>query len=336
MPMAGRAACAALLCLCAPALAAEPPHLLPSQLFGDWLASCDNAGDCTADGFGTGDSPATLILSRPRGAAPSVAVILRPEDGRPAVLRLQAPRRGPAVTLRLLPSGPGVLRGALSAGEIAALLPVLHGSGRIVLSRPPQRPGARAAPLGILRLAGAAAALDWIEQRQRRVPDPLPAFRPPPPFDGPQPDPLRLPEAVASLPAVRACARQGDSDGPAGGIAAWQLEPSVALWSMSCGNGNFDRDTLFVLAGPGAAAPAGFTTLLQMAPHPPGVLVDAEPGPDGRDIAATAPSRGLGDCGDFRSYRWDGSRYRLVLARLMTVCRGLGIEDWPVVYRDRR
>ena len=73
-----------------------------------------------------------------------------------------------------------------------------------------------------------------------------------------------------------------------------------------------------------------------MAPHPPGVLVDAEPGPDARDIAATAPKRGLGDCGDFRSYRWDGSRYRLVLARLMTACRGLGVEDWPVVYRDRR
>ncbi len=309
---------------------------MPSQSFGDWLASCDNLGDCVADGFGTGDSPATLILSRPRGAPPTIAVILRPEDPA-ASLRLQAPRRGPAVTIRLFRSGPGTLRGVLSAGEVAALLPVLHGGGRILLSRPPSRAGGRTVPLGILRLAGAAAALDWIEQRQRRVPDALPASRPPPPFDGPQPDPRRVPVAVSSLPAVRACVRQGDADGPAGGIAAWQLGLSAALWSIPCGNGNFDRDTLFVLARThGAAVPAGFAALPQMAPHPPGILVDAEPGPDGRDVAATAPSRGLGDCGDFRSYRWDGSRYRLVLARLMTVCRGLGVEDWPVVYRDRR
>ncbi len=319
------------------ARAAEPQHLLPSQPFGDWLASCDNTGDCTLDGFGAGNGLAALILSRPRGAPTTIAMVVRPEDGSPASLRLQAPRHGPAVTVRLLGSGPGLVRGALSAGEVAALLPVLHGGGRITLFRPPPRANGRPVAFGTLRLLGAAAALDWIEQRQRRVPDPLPAIRPPAAFDGPQPDPRRVPAAVSSLPALRACNRQEDENEPAGGIMAWRLGPSSTLWAIPCGNGNFDHDTLFVLAGAhGQAAPAVFPVLPQMAIHPPGVLVDAEPGPDGRDIAATAPSRGLGDCGDFRAYRWDGSRFRLLLARLMTACRGLEVEDWPVVFRDRR
>ncbi len=332
----------ALLRAAACAHGAASPHLPPSQLFGDWLASCDNTGDCTidgfGDGFGAGGGPATLILSRPRGAPSTIAMVLQPEDGRFASLRLQAPRRGPAVTVRLLASGPGTVRGILSAGEVAALLPALHGDGRITLFRPPAHAGGRPVAFGILRLPGAAAALDWVEQRQHRMPDPLPPIRPPPPaVDGPQPDPRRVPAAVSTLPALRACSRQEDGSEPSGGVAAWQLDPSSALWAIPCGNGNFDRDTLFVLAGTrGPAVPAIFPVLPQMATHPPGVLVDAEPGPDGRDIAATAPSRGLGDCGDFRAYRWDGSRFRLVLARLMTACRGLAVEDWPVVYRDRR
>ena len=84
------------------------------------------------------------------------------------------------------------------------------------------------------------------------------------------------------------------------------------------------------------ASLAGFTTLSQMAPRPPGILVNVEPGPDGTGITAIQPSRGLGDCGDLRSYRWDGTRFRLTLARLMIACRGLAPEDWPVVYRSGR
>jgi hypothetical protein len=321
-----------------PAVAAEPAARdLPSQSFGDWLAACDNGGDCTAYGFGTGDNPATLILSRPRGGAPAITLIVQPDGARPSSLRLQEARHGPAVTIRLSSSGPGTLRGTLSAGEVAALLPVLGSGGRLVLSRLPARPGGRPAPLGAIRLAGVAAALDWIAERQRRALDPLPALRPSPPSDGPQPDPRHLPAAVASMAAVRACRRQDAGDGPGTDDAAWRLDRSFTLWSIPCGSGNFDRQTLFVLAGAhGSAALASFTALAQMSPHPPGVLVNAETGADGRDISATAPSRGLGDCGDFRNYRWDGSRYRLVLARLMTACRGLSVEDWPVVYRGRR
>ena len=353
--MSQRAICTLVVlftaCRISPVRAADPSmHPLPSQAFGDWLAACDNLGDCAVYGFGSGDGAATMIVSLPRGAPPAMTVVLQPNAERPSAVRLQNSHRGPAVTISLNASGPdilqGTLRGTLSAGEVAALLPTLRPAGRLILSQPPLRAGGRAAILGTIRLAGAAPALDWVAARQRTLPE-MPSFPASLPlFDGSRPDPRHLPRAVTMLPAVRACQREdaGDasasdgSDGAGGtGVTVWRLGPSVALWSIPCGSGNFDRETLFVLAGPHAtAATASFTTLMQMAPHPPGMLVNAETAPDGRDITATAPDRGLGDCGDYRSYRWDGTRFRLVLARLMTVCRGLAVEDWPIVYRGQK
>ncbi len=319
------------------AAAAAPAHDEPSHRFGDWLAACDNQLDCIADGFGAGDTPAALLLSRPRGAPFTVTLVLRPDGSpRPDSLRLQAARRGPAVSVRLHPAEDGTSRGGLTAGEVTALLPSLRSGGRLTLTQLASHPGARGAVFGSIGLADAGAALDWIEERQRRLPEPLPAIPAVPPGDGAPIDRHRVPLAVAALPSVRACRRQ-DADDPATDTGAWRLSRTVSLWQIPCGSGNFDRSTLFVLAGPGGerASPAGFTTLSQMALHPPGILVNAETGADGNKITAIEPSRGLGDCGDLRSYRWDGTRFRLALARLMTACRGLGPEDWPVIYRTR-
>ena len=329
---------AAALLLSAPAAAATPGPAAdaPVQMSGDWLAACDNLLDCTAYGFGADDAPAVLLIVRGRDRPTTATLILRADVPRPlAAVRLAAPRHGPAITVRLQPGAAGTLRGTLSAGEVGLLLAVLHGGGRLPLL-PVVRPGIRAVPLGVLRLAGAAPALDWIEARQRRTPESPAAVPSPPPLDpGPSPDPRHPPPAVAALSAVRDCRRQ-DSEAASDDVAATRLSATASLWQVPCGSGNFDRATLFVLAGPGHAAPARLGVPPGFPARPPGLLVNVQASADGRELGADEPSRGLGDCGDTRTYRWDGTRYRLVSARLMPACHGLAPEDWPVVYRAAR
>lgn len=305
----------------------------PSRLFGDWLAACDNGLDCVGYGFGTGDTQATLILSRPRGAAPTMVLVLQPDRTlRPPVLRLQPARHGPAVTVRMQAADDGMMRGSLTAGEVTALLPFLRNGGRLLLTLP--APGGRAVPFGVIGLAGAGPAMDWIDERQRHPAVSLPVPVRVAAAGGPPPDTHHVPPAVGALPAVQACRRQ-DADDPATDTAAWRLSRTVSLWQVPCGSGNFDRAALYVLADPAGtrASLAGFTSLPQMAARPAGILVNAEVAADGTGIIAVEPSRGLGDCGDVRSYRWDGTRFRLILARLMTACHGLAVQDWPIVYR---
>ncbi len=338
-PASGLAAALLLSAPAAAAAAALPGAApeLPTQMSGDWLAACDNLLECSAYGFGADETPAVLLVARDRDRPATATLVLRADGPRPlAAIRLLAPRHGPAITVRLLAGNAGTLRGTLSAGEVGLLLPVLHGGGRLLLlSASALRPGARPAPLGAIRLAGAAPALDWIDARQRRPPE-----VPPPPPDpalnpGPPPDPRRLPPAVAALAAVRDCRRQ-DSATPTDDTAAYRLSATVSLWQIPCGSGNFDRSTAFVLASPGRAALARFGIPSGLPARPPGLLVNAQVSLDGRELGADEPSRGLGDCGDLRTYRWDGVRYRLVLARLMPACRGLAPEDWPLVYRIPR
>ncbi|MGI4746110.1 MAG: DUF1176 domain-containing protein [Janthinobacterium lividum] len=312
-----------------------------SRTFGDWLATCDNQLDCVLDGFGADDTPATLILSRPHGGSAPAILVLQPDQPHyPASVRLQLGRHGPSVVMPMLSStGAGPVRGALSPAATATLVSMLRTSGRLSLLGQHiggVRPDTRIGGLGTIRLAGAATALDWIEARQHRQPEPLPLVRSPPGDMLLPADPHRVPSMVSALPMVRACGHQ-DADDPSRDPAAWSLTATVTLWQVPCGSGNFDSSSLFVLTDSNLhrAVQAVFWSPPQVGPGQPGQLVNAQVGRNGLEIVATEPRRGLGDCGDQRVYRWDGVRYRLTLARLMIACHGLAPEDWPVVYRSR-
>ncbi|MCQ8279456.1 DUF1176 domain-containing protein [Acetobacteraceae bacterium KSS8] len=315
---------AACLSACGPAWArdADPPVSLRS---GAWLGACDNRRDCAAYGFADDDS-AVLLLHLPRGREPSGTLLLRfDRPDRAEGVRLQLGRRGAALSLRALPGEAGLARAALDASAVRTVLPWLHQSGRF-FAVTQGRPSLRA----VFRLSGASPVLDWIVRAQRRAVEPGPriAASPGPAADVPDPMP---PPAVASLPAVRACASQ-DSEQPGQGPSASSLSGRVVLWRIPCGSGNFSQDSLFVLDNGRTAALAAFPVPPQFPARAPGILVNAElDGPDA--LQAVEPSRGLDDCGDTRRYLWDGRRFVLERAQLMLACHGLAVEDWPVVYR---
>ncbi len=44
-------------------------------------------------------------------------------------------------------------------------------------------------------------------------------------------------------------------------------------------------------------------------------------------------ARGIGDCGEWNEWAWDGQAFRLLRSRSMGRCSGLLIEEWPVMYQ---
>ena len=43
--------------------------------------------------------------------------------------------------------------------------------------------------------------------------------------------------------------------------------------------------------------------------------------------------RGIGDCGTEEAWVFDGKAFQLAELKLMSDCKGVLPEDWPVVYR---
>ncbi len=53
-------------------------------------------------------------------------------------------------------------------------------------------------------------------------------------------------------------------------------------------------------------------------------------------LSSFARGRGLGDCGVIADWAWDGGGFRLLGYTVMEECRGVPVDDWPVLYRARR
>jgi hypothetical protein len=53
-------------------------------------------------------------------------------------------------------------------------------------------------------------------------------------------------------------------------------------------------------------------------------------------LSTFAKGRGPGDCGTEAGWTWDGKAFRVTLYRSMPYCRGVTLDDWPVLYRAAR
>lgn len=67
-----------------------------------------------------------------------------------------------------------------------------------------------------------------------------------------------------------------------------------------------------------------------------GVLTGAAFNPATNTLSASFVGRGAGDCGTKHEWAWDGHTFRLINVRVMSACRGVPPEDWPVLYQARR
>lgn len=324
-----------LLALAAAAASPQPGTL---KTFGDWTVGCDNGRTCKAVALvPEGEDRETyLLLSIDRGPSTAARAQLRWDmpDGpaRRTVLTIErqavAKTSVPAVVLE------PTITAALVKG---ARVEVTTEDGKTI---------------GSASLSGLAAALRYIDDRQKRVgtvtalvakgaaaqvapPPPLPVVIVPPP--GTRPPRVLSVARVTKLigPDKAKCTYSTNRIEP----EAYRLDARTSLVTVvhPCGNGAYNIFYSALLVDEaGNARAASFDTDL---PKPKEGWNDglANGGYDPKTgrLYKFMKARGLGDCGSFGEYVWDGKRFRLTERSDMGECRGSldYITTWRAIVR---
>jgi hypothetical protein len=330
-------------------LAAAPaPELSTLKLFKDWTVGCDNVRSCQAVALlhdPAAEDGLTMSLARSAAAEAPVRIVVGPplggSDEKSDVAALSVD--GKRLPGRLTPVEGGAV---VDAAGTAALLAALRSGTRL------QALDKDGKTLGTISLAGATAALLYIDDRQRRVgtvtalarPGARPAAAVPPPPAPPQiavpaasaKPPRRMALAVAAALRKKAC-DSGDPD------TGWKAETyrldaghTLALVPDHCDSGAYNAASLLYVATDGGPwQPAAFDTRQDkdeeggLRPLQYNVGWGAKTGL----LEMFMKGRGLGDCGTRRTYAWDGTRFRLVFQAQMDECRGS--IDWIPTWRAR-
>ncbi|SMF64453.1 DUF1176 domain-containing protein [Allosphingosinicella indica] len=321
----------ALLALLAAAAVPQPGAI---RTFGDWTVGCDNGLDCQAvalvpDGA-TADDIATATIMRGSAAADRPQVAIELWNVAATAMLIDGKR------FALTGGGQEEYRPADPAAFVAALIPAqtavfVDARGKIV---------------GTLSSSGIAAALLYIDDRQRRIGTASALVRkgtkpgPPTPSAIPVIDAAPITNATAIAPTAKeVAAMRKVADCPAddfGPVSAetHALDARRTLVLLSCGAGAYNFSSVpFVIERVRGQLKADYARFDRMPSwgeddgNP--MLVNA--GYEKGVLSHYAKGRGLGDCGTSQEFVWDGARFRLTEQREMHECRGS--VDWIRTWR---
>jgi hypothetical protein len=352
------------ICIAALTLAAtSAAQASDFKQFRDWYAACDNLRNCSAYGF----DAEFLGMGMPylrieRGGAPeaSVKVTITAEvpKGSKFTVRFDDPN------LPGLPAGPQTgeeTDGSDDARRITitgseALIESLRKAQKIIITRdnPPDRALKDDEKISTISMSGAAAALLWVDDQQKRL-DTVTALvrRGSKPASAVPPQPRApvivaakaAPDAKAPKPTADLLAKARkicEGDAKAKFEDADPLAPGLFLYSYSCPemSGAYNMNGVYFIVPAGQPQSARAVSFLW--PVKVGDTVQ-----DGAKELATNASfdpktvtlhiwnkgRGIGDCGTAEDWVFDGKSFRLAELKMMSECKGALSEDWPVVYR---
>lgn len=335
-----------------PAPAAQPMY----REIKDFVVGCDNGGACQALGLAQEDGGDPLLLDLRRDAGP----------GGGATLRLSSAKRFAAHDLRVdgrataLSSLPwrdvgDTEGGALElqdAGSIEKFVDVARNAGAIAVGR-----GEEAAELS---LSGFSAALLLIDETQGRLGNETawmrrgakPASTVPPAAVLPVMPPPRRTAALSQAQAVAliAAVRRHESkllaseecDAPEPDISpdsAYALNGDDALVLLNCLNGAYQSASLAFRIDRAGRGPA--RRVILQAPIKIGendgridYFTNAEYFPDTATLFHSAKGRGLADCGEAATWRFDGREFRLASYAYLGRCSGAEPGNWPALFRS--
>ncbi len=314
--------------------AAQAPKPGALETYKDWTIGCDNRSRCEAVSLlpergDWPDKPVALGLVREAGGAAAPEIwVSRDSRGQEQISFLVDGRK---IATAASKDGEARLQGPQAAALAVAMargstLEVRSGSA--VLGRP--------------SLAGAAAAMRYMDARQGRAGTMAAlvatgamsanAVRPAPPPTlirrqlipaGAAPVTLWR-EELAALGKFTGCADEMRDASPP---ELHRLSKTETLVLVPCGAGAYNFSAVPVIAtgipGRRSFRYAAFDYQpgwSENAAHP--VLVNASWTPEKSALESYAKGRGIGDCGSSESYVWDGNRFRLVSASAMGECRG--------------
>lgn len=315
-------------------LAAQAIAPVPSELrtFRDWTVGCDNGLACEAVALlpeeADWDQWTTLSLSR-RPEADAAPVVMLPDlDGVPASLWADGTR----VPVRFVPGEAGV---TIESERPQMLVDALRRGQAMELR------AAEGTVLKRISLSGAAAAMLFIDETQRRLGTTTalvhqgrraPATIPPPPAlpevriaAAPEDAPLDLsPSRISQLRRDSGCTID-EVGGPDEHETA-QIASGTTLVLLACGTGAYNLSSVPFIArregGRIVTRIADFDSQWGVAAEGRPTLINAFWSVEDRLLVEHAKGRGIGDCGTHSEYGWDGARFRLIRQEEMGECRG--------------
>ena len=199
----------------------------------------------------------------------------------------------------------------------------------------------------IVSLDGAVAALRFMDAEQRRAggvtaivaKGPAPASAVPEPPALPVVTAVEIAEIAAPLPARPPGVRAGEDCSSLTGVEhvyrAFKLDAQRTLWGACQNWGAYNQDYKFFIVAKNHASLAaidGYTQPGRASPNP-GMLASPVLDKDGKTILSVFENEGGGDCAFPPIWVWDGQALRLVEQRAMPICRGVAIEDWPIIFK---
>lgn len=325
------------------------PQPGPLKLFKDWTVGCDNVRNCQAVALlhdETAEDGLTMRLTR--GAAPDAPVRIVIETSLGA-LGDKAGAVGLAVDGKRIPGRLTEVEGgaAVDAAGTAALLAALRTGSSL------DAVGADGKKVGSISLAGATAALLYMDERQKRVgtvtalarpgAKPASAVPPPPPLPEivlparPAKPARAMPFSLAAALRRKACdgGDERDDQSPA---ETFRLDAAhtLAIVPDHCDSGAYNHASLLYVAGDtGPWQPALYDTEQEKAAKggPDPLAFNADWDAKAATLETFMKGRGLGDCGSRQRYAWDGARFRLFYQEEMREC--LGSLSWIPTWRAR-
>jgi hypothetical protein len=331
-----------LMMILAAAAAPAPPHPSPLKVFRDWIVGCDNGRACHAVALmpeNGGDGGATMAVHRgPEAGAPPEIDFTLDGDGAAGLAA-----GGKTLPVRLVRQADGA---TVAPADVPAVIAALRTAPSLEIL------DSKGGALGTVSLAGASAALLYMDAAQERVgnvtalarPGTLPAERVPPPPPLPVIRSVRIGNGLPSTltPARLAALRkeQGCTLDEVGGpdtVETYALDSGRTLILLACGSGAYNVSVVPLIAtrdGSGLRiAPAAFDSPPEAGDDGKPVLTNAEWDPKAERLSGYDKGRGVGDCGVTQKYAWDGARFRLVEQNEMSECRGS--VDYITTWRAR-
>lgn len=316
-----------------PAPAASPiadsnakPTIAEIKTFRDWSVACDNGKTCEAVSLAPGEAnlqDVGMIVRRPAGADGAVSISLRSTSDQAGTVELVADGKRIA-------SGDWDAEGMVlfDQGASTQIAAAITDAPNLVL-----RSGG--ADLATISLAGASAALRYMDAQQGRAntatalvakgnqsfiatAPSLPTVVAAPIARGDAAKPSAA--LIAEMRRISEC--PADDFGPAT-EEAHKLSDRDTLVLISCGSGAYNAIAAPFVVADGKARPAPFDEGFTFG-EPGSETRIVNGGWDARTgrLSSSAKGRGLGDCGTFSEWVWDGTRFRLVAAEGEGNCRG--------------
>ena len=306
----------------------------PGATFGNWTVACDNGRHCEAIGLPGSDgteSEWVLYMSRGAGGAASPKITLTPgfESSASGVAHLRID--GKDTAFRFDENGEPV-------GNTAGLLTAVAGGRKVEVVDLANR------RVGVVPVAGASAALRWVDDRQKRVGTVTAivargsAMLVPPPPALPriaQPPASKAPARKLRLADVKAIKGLGTDycDDDIKEVATYRLDAGHSVGIVGCMMGAYQGASLIVVIDEtGRWTPASIEQPRRPESRTDPVdlylLTEAEYDPASRLLSMHAKGRGLADCGESATWAWDGKMFSLASFQALDTCLGAPPGTW--------